>query len=314
MSKIYVYHHNDHDGIVAAGILRHHLFEVEKRKLEDLKFITIDYSVDLNFDHIDFENRDKVYFLDYSFSNKHNQEEFKKLLDRRKVARDVKWIDHHKTSIGMFSEYDIPGIRNVALCGAAWTYLYCNGEYKNLLDKSIEEISDYFHDSHLVPTFLKYIDDYDCWKGIYGDDTNYFHYGFDVSSPMAVVIRKLLVNGKPAAFRIIDYIKAGEIIVNYNKINDKAYHVDMYGFEFTLPEEHGGLKCFCLNRKGGSHMFGDKVNEYDAVIPFYFKDGKWTYSIFSTKEEVDCSQIAKTYGGGGHKGAAGWVIKEFIFG
>lgn len=313
MGKVYIYHHNDHDGIVAAGILRQHLFEVEKRKLEDLKFIMIDYDMELNFDHIDFEeSRDKVYFLDYSFSNKRNQEEFKKLLDRRRVDRDVKWIDHHITSIGMFSEYLIPGVRNTALCGAAWTYLYCEGLADDMLTLE-DRISTVFHEGKTIPTFLKYIDDYDCWKHIYGDTTRYFHYGFNVDTPMAVSIRKLLKHDKKADFRIIDIIKTGEIIMEHNKFEDKNYHVDMYGFEFTLPEEHGGIKCFCLNRKGNSIMFGDKVNEYDAVIPFFYVNGKWKYSIFSNKPHVNCEAIAKTYGGGGHPKAAGWV-GDFIFG
>ena len=311
MSKVYVYHHNDHDGIVAAGILRQYLHEVEKRDLEDLKFIMIDYSVALTFDHINFEERDKVYFLDYSFSSKFNKEEFKKLLERRKVPRDVKWIDHHKTSIGLFEEYDIPGVRNTALCGAAWTYLYCEGMVEKML--TLDDISNAFHEAPNIPTFLKYIDDYDCWKGIYGDDTRKFHYGFNVSSPMAVVIRKLLKHDGNADFRVIEYIKNGEAIMEYNKFEDKNYHIDMYGFEFTLPEEHGGLKCFCINRKGNSLMFGDKINEYDAVIPFYYKGGMWTYSIYSTKENIDCSEVAKSYGGGGHKGASGWVSDKFIF-
>ena len=60
-------------------------------------------------------------------------------------------------------------------------------------------------------------------------------------------------------------------------------------------------------------MFGDKIKEYDAVIPFYYINGKWKYSIFTEKDNVDCESIAKYYGGGGHKKAAGWVIDDLIF-
>ena len=110
-----------------------------------------------------------------------------------------------------------------------------------------------------------------------------------------------------------DITYVGQQIQAYLNFENKEYHVNMYGFEYTLPEEHGGLKCFCLNRKGNSLMFGDKINEYDAVIPFYYNNGKFTYSIFSNKEDIDCSVIAKSYGGGGHKGAAGWVTSKLIF-
>ena len=36
-------------------------------------------------------------------------------------------------------------------------------------------------------------------------------------------------------------------------------------------------------------------------------DGKWKVSMYTTKDEIDCGAIAKHFGGGGHKGAAGFV-------
>lgn len=35
--------------------------------------------------------------------------------------------------------------------------------------------------------------------------------------------------------------------------------------------------------------------------------GKWKVSMYTTKDEIDCGAIAKHFGGGGHKGAAGFV-------
>lgn len=309
MNTVYVYHHNDHDGIVAAGVLYNYFMEEKYLEDMDLKIVfnMIDYNMELNFDHIDFENWDEVYFLDYSFSNKHNRDEFEKLLKRRIDGDEVVWIDHHKTSIGVFEEYNILGIRREGLCGAAWTYLFYNTDCiePELFDG---DIFDVFHNSSLVPAFLKYIDDYDCWKKLY-PVTNDFHYGFTVSHPTDAVIYNLL----HSSVGIDKIIFAGEKIQEYLKFNDKEYHVDMYGFEYTLPEEHGGYKCFCLNRKGNSLMFGDKVKEYDAVIPFYYVDGKWKYSMFTDKDNVDCEAVAKSYGGGGHTKAAGWVIDNLIF-
>lgn len=314
MSKTYIYHHNDHDGIVAAGVLLRHLNDAEfyMRRQPNIECIMIDYDKELNFDHIDFEDLDQVYFLDYSFSNKHNLDEFEKLLKRRIIGDEVVWIDHHKTSLGVFDEYSILGVRNKALCGAAWTWLYCEGFInswkKSGADLNEKEISDLFHRKMSVPTFLKYIDDYDCWKNIY-PETNDFHYGLTISDPYDNSIGGLLLSYDD----LRDIINRGKDIQKYLDFENQNYHVDMYGFEFTLPEEHGGLKCFCLNRKGNSIMFGNKINEYDAVIPFYYVNSKWKYSIFSNKDHVDCSEVAKSFGGGGHKGAAGWVSDELIF-
>lgn len=306
MNTIYIYHHNDHDGIVAAGILYNHLVDSEYLEDNDLSvsFHMIDYSVELNFDHIDFDNWDQAFFLDYSFTSKYNKDEFEKLLKRRIDKEDVIWIDHHKTSVGLFEEYDIEGIRKEGLCGAAWTYLYI----RDYVLEDPDIIKD-FHKSKLVPRFLKYIDDYDCWKKLY-PETNDFHYGFTISDPKDELLEDLLYFKDDDPYEIID---TGKEIQKYLKFENKEYHVDMYGFEFTLPEEHGGYKCFCMNRKGNSLMFGDKIKEYDAVIPFYYVDGKWKYSIFTEKDNVDCEFVARSYGGGGHPKAAGWVINELIF-
>ena len=34
----------------------------------------------------------------------------------------------------------------------------------------------------------------------------------------------------------------------------------------------------------------------------------WNFSLYNDNGEVDCSQIAKQYGGGGHKYAAGMIV------
>lgn len=36
----------------------------------------------------------------------------------------------------------------------------------------------------------------------------------------------------------------------------------------------------------------------------------WRVSLYSTKPEVDCGAIAKLLGGGGHRGAAGFICEK----
>ena len=44
------------------------------------------------------------------------------------------------------------------------------------------------------------------------------------------------------------------------------------------------------------------------------KDGQWTVSLYTTPETgIDVSLIAKAYGGGGHKQAAGFNAKKLPF-
>lgn len=56
------------------------------------------------------------------------------------------------------------------------------------------------------------------------------------------------------------------------------------------------------------------IEPYDLMIPFVRRTDKlWQVQLFTTKDHVDCGVIAKSYGGGGHKGAAGFQCKDLPF-
>lgn len=45
------------------------------------------------------------------------------------------------------------------------------------------------------------------------------------------------------------------------------------------------------------------------MIPYCkLPDGRWTISLYTTHDDVDCGAIAKKYGGGGHRQASGFII------
>jgi nanoRNase/pAp phosphatase (c-di-AMP/oligoRNAs hydrolase) len=74
----------------------------------------------------------------------------------------------------------------------------------------------------------------------------------------------------------------------------------------------GGQKAYALNAyRFGSQGFGEKAKEYPVCIAFIYDGRQFTVSLYS--ETVDVSTIAKSFGGGGHKGAAGFVCKELPF-
>ena len=57
----------------------------------------------------------------------------------------------------------------------------------------------------------------------------------------------------------------------------------------------------------------DEMYKHDIMIMYGVKPGEIKYSLYSAKDEFDVSEIAKRYGGGGHKGAAGFYSKELLF-
>jgi nanoRNase/pAp phosphatase (c-di-AMP/oligoRNAs hydrolase) len=81
------------------------------------------------------------------------------------------------------------------------------------------------------------------------------------------------------------------------------------GFE----TEFEGAKCFAVNL---GHCNSDYFKSlprgvYDIFVPFVFDGERYTVSLYS--KTIDVSEIAKKHGGGGHRGAAGFVCAELPF-
>lgn len=64
---------------------------------------------------------------------------------------------------------------------------------------------------------------------------------------------------------------------------------------FYNPEYHDVMVAYC--------QVHEKSKVYRGTVGGQMK---WKVSIYSTKPEIDCGAIAKAFGGGGHKGAAGF--------
>ena len=74
-------------------------------------------------------------------------------------------------------------------------------------------------------------------------------------------------------------------------------------------------KFICINKERFNPInFGIDYHAegYDGAACFHY-DGVaklWRFSLYNDNGLVDCSQIAKQFGGGGHKGAAGFVTND----
>jgi len=75
----------------------------------------------------------------------------------------------------------------------------------------------------------------------------------------------------------------------------------------------------------GNHVFGvvniERFNPVNFGIDYHKdalegfacywrQDGAWTFSLYNDDGKLDVSEVAKQLGGGGHKGAAGFRIKD----
>lgn len=91
----------------------------------------------------------------------------------------------------------------------------------------------------------------------------------------------------PAAFSLCRRDLRGErIIVKALACNTMVFNSQFFEGFFD-PERHDVMCAYCQ-----------------------LKDGKWKVSLYSTNPEIDCGEICKTFGGGGHKGAAEFVCDK----
>lgn len=285
------FYHGDNDGKCAGFWVKKLAEHYDGYEQE---FIQINYGAEFPFETI--HPNEQIYIVDYSIL----PEEMDRLLY---ITKDVTWIDHHISAIKKYEDYphEIKGVRYNGVAGCMLTYCYLrhmdNGRitFNELMTKD-------------APMFTKYIADYDVWTFEYGDDTRKFNLGSELHdlSPDGELLERVYNFSIDQSF-CSEIIKQGETIMQYRDNWAKDY-CKSKGFETEL----NGHKCYALNLAMISSDHFKSVNEddYDMFIGFSF-DGKiWTYSLRSSK--IDCSEVAVKYGGGGHKGAAGFTSKELV--
>lgn len=117
-------------------------------------------------------------------------------------------------------------------------------------------------------------------------------------------------------WKYLEYIKDGKIVNEYLK--------SRYARELAIGEyesEYEGRKIYCLNSRGNSFNFGDKVTKYPMLVLFQFngKYNSFSYSSYSSEKytgeggRFECNKVAEKFGGGGHVGAAGFTSSDLIF-
>ena len=83
-------------------------------------------------------------------------------------------------------------------------------------------------------------------------------------------------------------------------------------FGYTISWE--GYDCYVMNvSMMGSKGFGEMFSLYPICIGYIFDGTQYTVSLYSEQNNIDVSKICQKYGGGGHKGAAGFNRKELPF-
>ena len=174
---------------------------------------------------------------------------------------------------------------------------------------------DYCYPGKDRPKAVQLLAEYDVWDH-HNPDTLPFQWGMrlqntDPSNSDDIWYRLLEARTEHLKANVKYIRDQGYVVLRYVAQENQKY-MDACGFETEID----GLHCIAINRMlTNSQMFDSVWNEekYDAMLTFGWRKGAWTVSLYSTKNDVDVSVIAKNRGGGGHKGAAGFQCAELPF-
>lgn len=266
-----------------AGAIVYKFYKIDrdytKEMGEECEFRRINYKDDFPFDEI--IPGETIVIVDFSLQK---DGEFQRLLE---ITDNVIWIDHHKTAIEKHGNLNIAGVRRDGTAGCELTW-------------------EYFYPGQPMPTVVKLLGDYDVWAFKYGEVTNALQTGIGlyVTKPESSDwITWLNPEYVPS-----EEIRCGEITLKYR---DNYYAGLVKSWSFFAEIE--GFKTIACNAGSvSSQLFDSITDDYDIMMPFVFDGKQWTVSLY-TKKDIDVSEIAKKYGGGGHEKAAGFQCKELPF-
>ena len=320
MKTVCVYHSIDLDGWMSAAIVKY-WYSIHQRELQDMEInagLGIDDSDSIDFlgynygqSIPDLSAYDKVIMCDISFP----AEEMNKLIKHPNNNNFI-WCDHHISAISNpeINENWAKGLRDTtqAACELTWKYFFP--------DESMPEI-------------VRLLGRYDCFghKGTDEEKTVLeFQYGArQYISNYEEAYKYLIQSFNPLNPDIEDIQYAGAYIYEYLCTDAKQAYKNGFEINLSYPIKNTEVdinnipgknatafevqlvpfKFICINKERFNPInFGIDYHKdgYDGAACFHFDGKVYNFSLYNDNGLVDCSIIAKQFGGGGHKGAAGF--------
>lgn len=272
------FYHDDMDGRCAAAIV--------KLAHPECELLPINYGQEFPWHGLSPDG-EFVYMVDFAL------QPFD-LMERLSGLCELVWIDHHVSAIDAARERGF----------------LCAGQMLEVGRAGCELAWEYFNGQKPVPRAVRLVGRYDVWDHAALPGTMEFQYGlraYNMDPRTMMPMWTQLLDGGP----VDEVIWEGRAILRYVDV-DAAEYVRAHAFETRLD----GARCIAMNRGHiNSNFFKTAFDpeRHDAMLSFVWRDGQWTVSLYTDKAGVDVSVIAKAYGGGGHKKAAGFQCRELPF-
>lgn len=295
MNVAIIYHRADYDGILSGAICA---AGVAKRYPHALVH---SYGWDYNdpLPDANFETYDEIYIVDLSVDA---------LMERPALQKKIVWIDHHRTAIAKWgSNFIGEQVDGVAACRLCWEFFNGNGEVLCVEAFACRRPNE--------PLLVYLAGVYDVWlkDNPSFEEAKNLQFGLRALRPEIFndIVRESIDGPDDdiqLAKRISSIALDGERIRTYcQKQNDD------YAASYAQTLRWWGLTWCALNigQRGNSDLLlGGIKPEHDACFAWRWTGKEVMVSLYHIKgkEHHDLSAIAKSLGGGGHKGACGFRL------
>lgn len=288
---ICIYHFPCDDGFASAWVAR--------RKWPDVALAGTNYG--LPFPEVDIVGKN-VLIADFSFKPD-------TLRELGEKAKSIVILDHHKTAKADLADFQSPR------SSLPFTYENANAYFGNGIVRNVVACFDMAFSGAMLtwdfcfpgeraPAMLRYIEDRDLWRFTYKETRAFslylrsFPYDFSAWDRVheRIVADPTGVLGEAVAIERFYDAKLAEMLPtatlkNIGKWKDVPVAHAPYAFASDLAHEL--LKAY-------------PAAPFAAVVVDAF--GGRTYSLRSEDSREDVSEVAKTFGGGGHRNAAGFRV------
>lgn len=315
MRKDLIVYHDDPDGHLSAAIIHDWLpfhwrdifravgFEdgVGLDDPDPVYSVCMNYGEEFPWDLVDDETW--VIMADFSLQP---WSEMIKLIEK---CGFLTWIDHHKSADENYLAWEernqyrdktwVSIDTSKAACELCWEYCWRD------------------EDEMPVPKAVKLVGAWDIWKWQNIEGAREFVSGLalEETDPSTKEGREFwtdfLSNSSVANEKVERVIKGGKTLQQYHSKTSAAK-----AKKGAFVTELHGLRALAMNTaSSGSAQFESvwDPEKHDLMMPFRWKGGQWTVSLYTEKPEIDLSAIAKEHGGGGHRGAGGFDVDELPF-
>lgn len=269
------YHSGDADGVCSAAIV--------KRKFPEAQLCPINYGDNYSEKLKVVTSDDTVIMVDFSLKP------IKLMIDLALQCKAFYWIDHHADAIALAKDnkFEPLGIRIDGTAGCVLTWMY-------------------FYGTNNLPIAVDLVGKWDVRK--LDEKSILFHYGMDLYNldPHLEIWKKLLDNDEKTVDNVI---KDGNILLAYKKKQEiqlttsSAFDVD-FG-DYTALAINGYVD---IDHAIEAGLFDHE--KHDFLLMFEKRRSNWKFSLRTKRDDVNVSEIARLFGGGGHVKASGFETKD----